>query len=75
MKTIAVGPFEPGVTCCGAIEALPLLHCKLHDERIDVEGAIAVARVAAREKGARRAMVRVSRRSTKDYEADMESKR
>lgn len=56
MKTIAVGPFEPVGTCCGAIDALPLLHCELYGDRMHVAG-----RVAAREKGARRAIVKVAR--------------
>jgi hypothetical protein len=48
MKTIAVGPLEPGVTCVGATVALPLLHWALYDERTDVAGVMEVARFAAR---------------------------
>lgn len=56
MKTIAVGPLEPGVTCVGATVALPL-HCALYDEKMDVAGVIAVARFAAREQDIRSAIV------------------
>lgn len=58
MKTIAVGPFEPGVICVGATVALPLLHCALYDEMRDVAGVVDVARFAAREQDTRRAIVR-----------------
>jgi hypothetical protein len=61
MKTIAVGPFEPFGTGVGAIVALPLLHCKLYEEKRDVAGDIEVARFAARIQGARRAIVRLRR--------------
>lgn len=58
MKTIAVGPFEPGVICVGATVALPLLHCALYDEMMDVAGVVDVARFAAREQDTRRAIAR-----------------
>lgn len=57
MKTIAVGPFAPVGTCVGATVALPLLHCALYEERIDVAGAVEVARFAALEEDNRRAIV------------------
>jgi hypothetical protein len=62
MKTMAVGPFEPFGTGVGAIVALPLLHCKLYDEKMDVTGDIEVARFAARIQGARRAIVSLAKR-------------
>jgi hypothetical protein len=62
MNTIAVGPFEPLGTCAGATVALPLLHCKLYDEKTDVAGVSEVARFAARETGIRRAIVRCATR-------------
>lgn len=62
MKTIAVGPLEPGVTCVGATVALPLLHCALYDEKTDVADGVAPARFAAREQDMRRAIVRFATR-------------
>jgi hypothetical protein len=62
MNTIAVGPFEPLGTGVGAIVALPLLHCKLYDEKTDVAGVIEVVRLAARESGIRRAIVKCAAR-------------
>ena len=62
MNTIAVGPFEPVGTGVGATVALPLLHCKLHDERTNVAGVIEVVRLAARESGIRRAIVKFATR-------------
>lgn len=51
---MAVGPLEPGV--CGAIDALPLLHCEPQSDRMDVVVENAVARLEARVRGARRAI-------------------
>lgn len=56
IKTIAVGPFAPGVTC-GATVALPLLHCALDGNKTDVAELRDVARFVARDRGARRAIV------------------
>ena len=55
IKTIAVGPLEPGVAC-GATVALPL-HCELNGARWHVAEFTEVARFAARVKGARRTIV------------------
>jgi hypothetical protein len=59
MKTMAVGPFEPvaaGVAA-GAIVALPRRHCDVYAERAGVVENVEVARLAARERGVRRAIV------------------
>lgn len=56
MKTMAVGPFEPGATP-GATVALPLLHRELYEGNTHIEGAIDVTRLAAHETGMRRAIV------------------
>lgn len=63
MNTMAVGPFEPGAICCGAMDALPLLHCDLCGESKDVDGQMAVARVVVRKNGARSAIVRANMNS------------
>lgn len=62
MKTIAVGPLAPGVTCVGATVALPLRHCTLYDERTDVAGVMEVGRFAARWQDMRSAIVRFATR-------------
>lgn len=41
---------------------MPLLHCALYDERIDVAGVTEVARFAAREQDIRRAIVKFAAR-------------
>jgi N-acetylmuramic acid 6-phosphate (MurNAc-6-P) etherase len=55
IKTMAVGPFEPVVD--GATVALPLRHCDVYVDSSDEAGAVHVARLAARDNGARRAIV------------------
>jgi hypothetical protein len=73
MKTIAVGPFAPGVTWVGATVALPLLHCELYDESTDVAGVVEVARLAARERGVRRAIMKFAIRKKKSSRGAIQS--
>jgi hypothetical protein len=67
INTMAVGPLEPGVV--GETVALPLLHCELYADSIDVVGVVHVARFAARQKGARSAITIVSttKKKKKEY--------
>jgi len=61
MKTMAVGPFDPVATCCltGATVALPLRNCSEYAEKARVE-TDDVALFAARARGVRRAIAKVS---------------
>jgi hypothetical protein len=54
INTMAVGPLEPGVV--GETVALPLLHCELYADSIDVVGVVHMARFAARLRGVRSAI-------------------
>jgi hypothetical protein len=74
IKTIAVGPFEPGVTCVGATVALPLVHCALYEAKMDVAGVI-VARFAAREQDRRRAIVKIATRKRASSRSDVSRRR
>jgi hypothetical protein len=60
MKTMAVGPLEPvgAGGAAGAIVALPRRHCDVYAERAGVVENVEVARLAARESGVRRAILK-----------------
>jgi hypothetical protein len=60
MKTMAVGPLEPvgAGGAAGAMVALPRRHCDVYAERAGVVENVEVARLAARERGVRRAIVK-----------------
>jgi hypothetical protein len=58
IKTMAVGPFEPFTA--GATVALPRRHCNAYAERAGVVEIVEVARLAARARGVRKAIVKVT---------------